>query len=234
MAQKKDQARRIDELTSLADERADELRRLALELTRVQQQERECVAKLLHDDLQQLLAAAKMRLSMARARTPEDLRGLLDGVDDLLAQSIESCRTLTAELSPAVLRESSPAEILAWLARWMNDKHGLAVSLKADSAGDPVHDALRILVFEAARELLFNVTKHAGVKEASVSLARAEGERLRLVVADAGHGFDPGTRDPSSFGLSALRHRLRLLGGTLEIDSAPHQGTRVTVEIPLR
>ena len=238
MTQKEqEQEQQIANLSALADDRAIDLRRLATELTRVRQLERQRIAAVLHDELQQLLAAARMRLSMAMSRVPDEARALLDGVNDLLGQSIESCRTLSTELSPAVLQDSTLPEVLQWLSRWMCEKHGLRVSVRTDAGPEPADQACRIVLFEAARELLFNVVKHGRVGEAAVSLSHPGENRIRLEVADAGAGFDPAEsekRGPrATFGLSALRDRVRFVGGSVTIDAAPDAGTRVAVELPL-
>lgn len=238
MTQKeREQEQQIADLSALAGDQAVDLRRLAAELTRVRQRERQQLAAVLHDEIQQLLAAARMRLSMAISRVPEEALGFLKGVDELLGESIESCRTLSTELNPAVLQDSTVPEVLQWLARWMRDKHGLRVSVRADHGPEPDDEAIRIVVFEAARELLFNVVKHGGVAEASLSLSYPGGDRVRIKVADAGAGFDPAAGEQSaartSLGLLALRQRLRAVGGTLMIDAAPGHGTRAVVELPL-
>jgi CheY-like chemotaxis protein len=101
----------------------------------------------------------------------------------------------------------------------------------------PAEDA-KLLVFEAARELLFNVVKHAQVDSATVRLRGAAVGGVELTVSDAGRGFDPGAptragQDQVGFGLFSLRERLGLVGGTLEIVTAPGQGSRCTVTVPL-
>jgi len=126
---------------------------------------------------------------------------------------------------------------LEWLVRWMEAKHGLIVHLMAKSDISSVDEDVTVLLFQATRELLFNVVKHAGVKTASVEVTR-EGTGIRILVADKGAGFDPkqiraeggGT---GGFGLFSLRERLDLLGGRVEIDSMPGRGSRFTLVAPL-
>ena len=112
-----------------------------------------------------------------------------------------------------------------------------AVSLPGSDADFYAFPPSKRYVFEAARELLFNVVKHGGVAEASLSLSYPGGDRVRIKVADAGAGFDPAAGEQSaartSLGLLALRQRLRAVGGTLMIDAAPGHGTRAVVELPL-
>ena len=81
--------------------------------------------------------------------------------------------------------------MLRWLVDWMQEKHGLHVHLKVDEQVDPPAEEIRLLLFQAARELLFNIVKHAGVHEACMELSRLDGDRLSLTIADSGRGFDP-------------------------------------------
>ena len=113
-------------------------------------------------------------------------------MDELLNQSLDVSRSLTVELSPPVLYEAGLAAALEWLGRHMQETCGLAVDVEADPQADPESEDLCILLFEATRELLFNVLKHAHTGNARVRLARslARGE-IQLVVSDEGGGFKP-------------------------------------------
>jgi signal transduction histidine kinase len=101
----------------------------------------------------------------------------------------------------------------------------------------PLAEELSALLYQAVRELLFNVAKHAGVRAAAVAMERREAD-VRIMVSDEGNGFDPAavqtaeTRS-SKFGLAGLGERLALLGGQLETKSAPGRGSRFTLRIPL-
>ena len=184
---------RIAERTAEAEHRAEQLRELASELTRAEQHERSRVAGILHDHLQQLLVGAKFGTSVLRGQLgDESQRRALQKVDDLLNESLETSRNLTIELSPPILHEGTLAAALHWLASWMHDKHGLQVHLKTDETLDPQDEGVRILLFESVRELLFNIVKHAGTDSACATLERCDGEHLRIIVADAGPGFDAG------------------------------------------
>jgi CheY-like chemotaxis protein len=99
-----------------------------------------------------------------------------------------------------------------------------------------LHESLRVLLFEAARELLFNIVKHSGVREARICIAACDDRGVRMTVADQGRGIDPSVAaagDPEGFGLFSLRERLSLIEGHLQIDSEPGRGTRVVIEAPL-
>jgi PAS domain S-box-containing protein len=228
---------RVVERTAEAERRAEQLRALATEVIRAEERERRRLAQVLHDGLQQLLVAAKMRVGLARtgAKGQEQIEKALNEVTDLLMQSIESSRSLTAELSPPALYDAGLPEALGWLARWMEEKHGLEVDVRTDGNTDTSSLESRVLLFQGARELLFNVAKHAGVERVSMALLRA-GPNIRLEIVDSGQGFDPAERRPGAysggFGLFSLRERLEPLGGHMFVDSTPGVGTCVALEIP--
>jgi DNA-binding NarL/FixJ family response regulator/anti-sigma regulatory factor (Ser/Thr protein kinase) len=218
-------------------DRSSQLRLLASELTLAEQRERQRLAQVLHDGLQQLLVGARFRLGLLERSSQREVRQTATEVADLIAESIESSRLLTAELSPPILHEGGLLPAMEWLVRWMQERHGLIVDLKGHARVEQAADSVTILLFQATRELLFNVVKHAGVKSASVEVTRQDGH-IRIEVADKGAGFDPsllrtegGTA--GGFGLFSIRERLDLLGGQMEIDSAPGRGSRFTLTAPL-
>ncbi len=230
---------RLEELNRELKLRADQLALLSSELTLVEQRERQRLAHLLHDHLQQLLVAAKYSLGSIGGQGPES-QTAGQRVGELLDQALVASRTLTAELSPPILQAGGLAQALEWLAEWMDQTHGLVVDVVADPQVGSEREDIRTLLFQAVRELLLNVVKHAGVRRARVELARHAGDQLRLVVADLGAGFDPakvaaGSLHPDSgFGLLSIRERLRLVGGRFVIDAAPGRGASFTLIAPSR
>lgn len=229
----------LEQRTIEAESRATELRLLAAELTHVEQRERRRLAGVLHDHLQQLLVAAKMNVDVLCRRSEDDsLKESLDQTHRLLNDCIEASRSLTVQLSPPILHDRGLTAALHWLARWMREKHGLAVEVQADETAEPSGKTLRILLFEIVRELLFNVVKHAKAKAAELHLRRADDDHLEMVVADNGIGFHVGKMQSSEdssigFGLSSVHHRLELLGGHVSVESQPGKGTRVLLRAPL-
>ena len=234
---------RVAQRTLALQERTSQLQTLASQLAHAEQRERRRLARLLHDDLQQLLVAARLKVSMIRRRaTEETICGWLAQVDGLLDQAISGSRSLTFELSPPVLYEAGLELAVKWLAGQMEEKHGLVVEVEALAQIEPVPEDARILLFNAVRELLFNVVKHAAADRALVRISRAEGDVLEILVADQGAGFDPAILDrlvatnPAAsvgFGLFSLRQRLELLGGRLDADSSFGTGTRMVIRVPL-
>ena len=227
---------RVTERTAELAQRADQLRALTGELTLAEQRERSRLAKVLHDHLQQLLVAAKFRLTLLGRGGDDIVKKATKEVEDLLDESILASRNLTAELSPPILHEAGLNAGLQWLARRMADKHGLFVDLEVEDY-ECRSEQLKILLFESVRELLFNVVKHARTGSAEVSLRRVD-DHLQVAVSDQGAGFDPNAmpaagEDGRGLGLFAIRERLGFMGGTLQIQSAPGQGSRLILSVPV-
>ncbi|MEW6751996.1 MAG: MASE3 domain-containing protein [Candidatus Latescibacterota bacterium] len=231
--------RRVEERTEQARHLADQLRTLMAELTQAEQRERQRLASILHDHTQQLLVAASLHVGGARrAGTPQAREQSLGMVEDLIQQSIASCRSLAVELMPPVLRRAGLGAALGWLAQRLRDHHGLEATLEVEAGVGPLAEDVRLLLLESARELLLNVVKHAGVPQAHLALRRVDG-CVQLVVTDEGRGFDPATtchdkRTEGGFGLFSVEQRVRYLGGTVDAQSAPGQGTRVCLRVPLQ
>jgi PAS domain S-box-containing protein len=225
---------RVAERTQLAEGRAKQLQALAMELIETEERERRRIAELLHDDLQQILAAARMQLQAVCETIPPE--PMLAGVEQLLEESIGKSRRLSHELSPAVLHHSSLVAALKWLAGQMMDQFGLQVQLESNAEKQVEIGPLKVFLFRAVQELLFNVVKHAGVKSAHVVLSGSDGS-LAMMVSDQGQGFNPDILDSYTatrgFGLLSLRERARYIGGSLVIESAPGQGSRFTLTVPI-
>lgn len=224
------------------EERAGQLRLLSSQLIQAEQRERQRVAHILHEHFQQLLAGAKFDLSLLQSqlcgRDTCKAPPVLERVQQILNQSIAESRSLSVELSPPILHAAGLADALHWLGDWMREKHGLEVEVQADEAADPAAEDIRVLLFHAVRELLYNVVKHARTRRASVKMASGPGGKIQVVVSDDGIGFAAdrlrvnGT-SRSGFGIFSLSERLGLLGGQLRIDSRPGAGTRMTLELPV-
>ena len=225
----------IDITTRVRAER--EIRSLASDLTVAEQEERRRISQILHDDLQQRIFAVKMQTSILRdAYQRNDLSTAkidFDQLEELLDKSMTITRNLSIDLSPAVLQGEGLADALVWLAAQMRDQYALEVSIQADGVSTNFEDTLRILLFQAVREALFNVVKHGETRHAQVSIAKT-GDQVQVTVSDNGKGFDAGhifSDLQGSGGLMNIRHRLQLIGCELEIHSQPGQGTRVVIHV---
>lgn len=207
---------------------------LASELGMAEYRERERLAHVLHDNMQQTLVGVKYQLA-AMEKGISELKGAASEIRGLIDDAIETSRSLAAELSPPILRKGlGPA--LEWLAGWMRRKLGLTVNLSVPDLPSAPQD-LTAFIFQAVRELLFNAAKHAGAGSARVSMV-VERQELRVSVEDDGAGFDAGRinvldTEGEGFGLVTISQRINLLGGRFEVASTPGVGSRFTLVVPL-
>jgi CheY-like chemotaxis protein len=228
----------VRERTAEAEMRSEQLRALALDLTETESRERRRLAELLHDHFQQLVSAAKLKAGMIRRKLSDaDSITTVQQLESLLGDAIEASRTLATELSPPVLHDAGLGAALEWLARRMETDYNLVVHLAMAKDAEPDNDQIRTILFECLRELLFNVIKHAGTREAWVEVGTQSEGLLKATVVDKGKGFDPtrvaGTRKlDGSFGLFSIRERLSAVGGLAKIHSSPGMGTRIDFTIP--
>ncbi|MFP4350696.1 MAG: PAS domain-containing protein [Desulfococcaceae bacterium] len=224
----------VAERTAIAEVRSKQLQSLAVELIEAEERERRRIAGLLHDDLQQLLAGARMQLQTAVRSIPEN--PVIQNVEKLMEESIEKARGLSHELSPAVLHYSGLVPALQWLVRKMSEQFDMTVELDIDMAHSIESAPLKDFLFRVVQELLFNVFKHAGVKTARVHVSAFD-DRLSVTVRDRGKGFDPAALETataeSGIGLLSLRERARSIGGALKIESRPGKGSRFDLSVPL-
>ncbi|HMB91974.1 MAG TPA: ATP-binding protein, partial [Rhodothermales bacterium] len=224
-------------LEERVEERTEEVRQLASRLTVAEQQERQRIAQILHDDLQQQLYGLGMTLDLLRnPQSEKEAHALRNQVDDILDQATTLTRSLSTELSPPVLKSSDMEETLRWLALRKKEQYNLDVEIDLRGEVQVSNHSLRVLLYQALRELLFNVVKHAQVDHARI-IGWQEDDDVVLQVEDGGTGFDTAALELTSptkggFGLPSVQERLSLIGGDIHIESTPGDGTRVTLRVP--
>ena len=221
-----------------AIERAQQLRALSRELLRAEETERRRIAHVLHEDLQQLLMAARISFSVLLKTENRDKRETLAAeVADILERSFNLTRSLSVQLAPPMLRSRGLAPALAWLAAQTRKYYGIEVKVDVDSSANVKAADVRIFLFRAVHELLLNAVKHAHGKPVHITMQRTPRAKLKIVVADEGPGFDPAMlggnkSETRGFGLFSIRERAVSCGVDFHIDSAPACGTRVTLVAP--
>jgi len=216
----------------------ERLKAMASQLSRVQELERRKLSKRLHDSISQSLAVARLNLQQsARSVTDSELAGKLDGVSEELRRIMEESYSLMLELSSPILYELGLVSALKALleSRFLEDQ-GIKCGLVTCEERLGLGRDLRVTLYQAIRELLVNIVKHAKAENVEV-LIEKEGECLRIRVKDDGVGFDasevglPSTT--GGFGLFNLRESLEGIGGELKIESKPGRGTVGRITVPL-
>lgn len=217
-------------------ERTAQLRAMAAQLSQSQQNERRRLAELLRENLQELLIAARIRVSNLQTQLESPpLAELASQVDEILGESIDHCRSVGLELSPPLLYEAGLIPGLAWLCRHMRERFDLSVETEVQGDCEPEDEGTRVFLFQSVRELLLNVVTHAHTDSARLGLCASDPSQVCIEVADSGAGFDPSHVEnvaADTFGLFGIREHLKMLGGRLEIESAVGKGTRVRIGVP--
>ncbi|MDF1577644.1 MAG: PAS domain S-box protein [Desulfobulbales bacterium] len=213
-----------------------QLQSLASELSLAEERERRNLAAELHDQIGQTLSLVKIKLHGLRDHLPDRPAGQqFDEARRFLDQAIRDTRSLTLELSPPVLYELGLEAALEWLAERFRKMAGIGCTVKA-ATGAALSDDINGVLFRSARELLFNVYKHAEAQQVEVrtSLSR---DSFQVMVKDDGIGFETDiietlTTPGNAYGLFSIRERLSHLGGGMRVNSGPGRGTVIILEVP--
>jgi two-component system, sensor histidine kinase and response regulator len=215
------------------------LHALSAQLVVAEEQERRRLAGQLHDGIGQNLGWVKIQLSALKARTqePESVTTLID-ITKTLDTVIQQTRSLTFEISPPILYEMGLEPALEWLTEHFQSRFGLPCSFEFTGSASRLSSDVAVVLFQAVRELLFNVVKHAKAKHATVAVQR-DAAWIMIAVSDDGIGIDLATSTRpieklSGFGIFSIRERLTYLGGALEVDSGRGKGTRIVLKAPFQ
>lgn len=211
------------------------LRALAAEVAIAAQRERQRLATVLHDEVAQTLGGLKIHLQLLGAQPKTAVvADELGQVTALADQALRETRVVMSDLNPPTLQQFGLIETLRWWAGQVGEMHGLPVTVNAECAAAQLEPDVQITLYQIAKELLQNTLKYAQATQATITVRGGDG-RLEIEVADNGIGFDPTLTHPTDeggFGLLNARERMMYLGGELQIDSAPGDGTRVTIGLP--
>ncbi|HSJ56010.1 MAG TPA: GAF domain-containing sensor histidine kinase [Anaerolineae bacterium] len=224
----------IGDLLSIAIERA---RLYARSAEMVAVEERNRLAREIHDTLAQGLTAIALKLETADllAEAGADPARVRQAVQDALAlarANLDETRRSVLDLRAAPLEGQGLIDALRALLDGWTARHGVEVDLQVIGAGRPLPVRVEVGLYRIAQEALNNVARHAGARHVILSLTATPAE-VRLVVEDDGRGFDPDEVAAGRYGLVGLNERARLLGGRLRLESTPGEGTRVQVVVPL-
>ena len=226
-----------DQLTKELGERTHaeaEIVRLSERLINAQEEERTRIARELHDDLSQQIAALGIVLSNIKRQIPEDQRDAREraqrAYDRLLAIG-EGIRHLSHQLHPAVIEHSGLVAALESYCAEFESLTKVSVTVQSEGQFDDLPANTSLGIYRIAQEALQNIWKHSGVRAAHICLART-GERVQVQISDQGIGFDPAQPcKEAGLGLVSMRERVRLLGGTFTVESSAGQGTTIIADI---
>jgi signal transduction histidine kinase len=201
-------------------------------------EERQRLAREIHDTLAQGLTGVVTQLEAAEAALedrPGAARGHLDTARRLARDSLGEARRSVNALRPGPLEEGRLVDALADVAAgWTRDR-GVPATVTTVGQARPLPSETEVTLLRVAQEALANAGRHAGASAVALTLAFADGQ-VSLDVTDDGAGFDPASPPPSpsggGYGLTAMRERVAALQGSLDVESGPGQGTTVVATIP--
>jgi signal transduction histidine kinase len=232
------------------EERTRELERLYQELSErdrsrgellrkvisAQEDERKRIARELHDETSQSLAAVAIALETASTLASGPARGRIDDAKAIAGRALDELHRLLFDLRPSVLDDLGLASAVRWYAERHLEPAGISVRCEASGLEQRLPAEIETALFRVVQEALNNVAKHSGAETVLVECA-ARDDVVTIEVEDDGKGFDPQTVGPSAsgtgLGLTGMRERVALLGGTLTLDTSPGEGTRIAVTVPL-
>lgn len=215
------------------------IKRLVKQLSESEDRERRRLARILHDDVQHSLLSAKLALqAIEESLEDETTRTETSDAASYIDEAINTSRTLTSELTPTILDDRGLVAALQWLARLNKKRSGTIVEIDADHGLEVSDTVLRGFIFQAIRELLLNIVKHARGAKATIQLRLVDDNRISISVQDNGPGFDlavleSNKPDVGGFGLFHMQQQAENLGGNLSIESSPGKGSRFSLAFAL-
>jgi PAS domain S-box-containing protein len=213
----------------------EEIQHLAIAASAAREQEKRRIARELHDELGQALTALKMDVGYLREHVGASngpVAGKLAAMQELLDSTVAAARRISADLRPMMLDDLGLTAAADWLAQNFSNRTGVPCELVIDESQDlDLPDPYATAIFRVLQECLTNVAKHAAATQVEATLER-NGSEIVLTVRDNGRGLAPGSLDrDGSFGLTGLRERAYLLGGSVRLDSTPGSGTLVEFRV---
>jgi signal transduction histidine kinase len=225
--------RRVEEALRQSKET---LRELAAHQERIREDERKRIAREIHDELGQNLLALRLDVSTLHTRAGDRrplLRERAAGALEQIDTTMKSIRTIMNNLRPSVLDLGLHAAI-EWQVRQFERRNGIPCELLMNDDGETVPDPQATAVFRILQESLTNIGRHSRATFVRIEL-RVDSRRLSMAIKDNGIGIFPADRRKvRRFGLVGIQERVVMLGGELDIDSAPGQGTVLRLWIPIR
>jgi two-component system sensor histidine kinase UhpB len=212
------------------------LREVAARALGAAEEERKRIARELHDETAQMLAALLLRIRVLRgAPDPAAAAALLEEMRGDIGAALEGVRRFARGLRPPALEELGLVAAIESHVRWLVEATGVAMTVDAEPVPGLLSPEAELAVYRIVQEALSNAVRHAGARRVGVRIAR-EGGTLVVAVDDDGHGFAPAramSADGGGLGLFGMQERAAYLGGRVEVQSAPAAGTRVLAEIPV-
>jgi two-component system, NarL family, sensor histidine kinase UhpB len=212
-----------------------QLAELSSHLEAVKEDERERIARDIHDELGSILVRVKIDTSQLANKLPDNLLALREkahAIEELLSQAMATASRVYRELRPGILKEFGLVEALRCQAEDFSHRFGIECLMDCDDDVGDIEADTALALFRIAQEALTNVAKHARAGVVAMRLYREDG-KITLEIRDNGCGISDSDMDkPKSFGLRGVRERIHGLHGQIRIEPGEHSGTCLMVELP--
>jgi two-component system, NarL family, sensor histidine kinase UhpB len=224
-------AKAINHMTDVMDATSKENKALTLHTLQIQEEERQHLAKELHDELGQSLTAIKV-MAMTTKNDKVNISQIADTIISVSDHLIAVVRSMMRSLHPLILTELGlKASLEDLLNNWSQRHPELSITLDCPEHIDKLEQKMTIQVFRIVQECVTNIIRHAKATEATINLKIVSEKMLRLEVMDNGQGCAL-MEAKKGFGLLGMRERVKSLGGELNIQTGHHQGMEISVNIP--
>lgn len=210
-----------------------QLRRLAARQEEVREDERRHIAREIHDELGQQLTALRLKVNLIKLQYSAAEPSVCNAVTDLLVmvdRTIQVARNVSTALRPAAL-DIGIAAALDWLAAEFHENSGIYCDLSPIPNSMRLDEDRAVVLFRIAQESLTNAARHSKAQTVHITLEEKQGNQV-LEIVDDGVGFNPENVAPQKFGLIGMRERALAVGGEIQVESSPGNGTRIRVVIP--
>jgi signal transduction histidine kinase len=225
---------RVRERTADLTRANEVLEELAGRLIYAQEQERSRIGRELHDHISQTLGVLTIKIDQLRAEAavPSAVAAALDELRQDTVDVADDVHRLSHRLHSSTLDYLGLVPALQKLVDEFSARHGIAIDFAHESVPSPLPSDVSLCLFRVTEESLTNIAKHSHALSGEIHLRGAD-DGLHLTIRDAGTGFDPADLDTrAGLGFVSMRERLRVLHGTLRVDSAPQRGTSIEVTVP--
>jgi len=206
------------------------LRKTSSSLIKAQEQERHRIARELHDDLGQALALTSVTLDGLIQESGESLKPALTDLSSQLSAISDTAREISHGLYPTHLEYLGLAKALKRLCDECRSGKNISIHLTMGNLPDQLRPSISLSLYRVAQETMHNIITHSQAKNVQVELG-ADDTQISLRIIDDGVGFDPSHKE-AGLGLESMRHRVRAVGGFIDISSSPNSGTRIEVQVP--
>jgi signal transduction histidine kinase len=210
-----------------------ELEGLSARLVEAQEEERRSISRELHDEVGQSLGALLVEVGQLSKLVPPDDRvtqSQITHIKSVAETAVKSIRDIALLLRPPMLDDLGLIPALEWQAREISRRGDMEVEVHSENVSEDLGDEMKVTIYRLVQEALNNAATHASPQSAKVTVVQSP-DKITVEIADTGHGFDP--KRQRGMGILGMEERVRRLGGTLVIESAPGKGATVKAELPL-